>query len=303
MFQPRRDVLRAKSGSLTETPLPLLLHAILVEQRSATLELQLRNLVKQLHFEAGVPVGGDSNLLHESFGKYLVDKQKLTDAQHHALLAESAATDRPLQSLLLQKKVLSSFELFKLLQANLAHTLLDAFRWGDAKWRLRDVDEVSTPIKMNTAQLVYLGAPQLPPEVLSRHFAIDRTRPLALLVDELSEELKVPSKDQRLVQALKKRASLSTLLSVPNVNRAEVEAKVYALCVLEFVDFADVVATARPTYRGSPSSLTRLPVESIAGPDPSPPHDRSKKTIQPRWRRSPPRSCRSETKTRSSSSA
>jgi len=272
MFQPRREVLRAKSGSLTETPLPLLLHSILVEQRSATLELQLRNLVKQLHFEAGVPVGCDSNLLHESFGKYLVDKHKLTEAQHHALLAESAATDKPLQSVLLQKKLLSSFELFKLLQANLAHTLLDAFRWGEAKWKLRDLDEVATPIKMNTAQLVYLGAPQLPAEILTRHFAIDQDRPLALLVDELSEELKVPSKDLRLVQAIKKRASLGALLAQPNANRVELVAKVYALCVLELVDFEDVAASARPSYRASSSSsITRMPVESIPGPEPSPP--------------------------------
>ena len=133
-------MLRAKSGALSETPLPLLLHALLTEERSATLELQLRNLVKRVHFEAGVPVGCESNLLHETFGKYLVTKGKLSEPRHHALASESAATGKPLQTLLVEKQLVSGFELFKLLQANLAHTLLDAFRWGDANWKLRDLD-------------------------------------------------------------------------------------------------------------------------------------------------------------------
>ncbi len=269
MFQPRREVLRAKSGTLSDVPLPLLLHAILVEERSLTLELTLRNLVKAIHFEAGVPVGCDSNLLHETFGQYLVDKKKLTEQQHHALMAESASTEKPVQALLVEKKLLSSFELFKLLQANLAHTLLDTFRWADARWKLRDLDEVATPIKMNTAQLIYLGAPQLPPETIAAHFSIDPKRPLALAVDDLAEELKVPSKDLRLVQALKKRPTLEAVLALPNVSRPEVLAKLYALCVLELVDFADAVEP-KP-FRSSTSSISRLPVESIPAPSPSPP--------------------------------
>lgn len=47
MFPARREVLRQKSGTLAQTPLPLLLHALLVEERSATLRLKLRNLEKR----------------------------------------------------------------------------------------------------------------------------------------------------------------------------------------------------------------------------------------------------------------
>ena len=90
MFPARREVLRQKSGTLLETPLPLLLHALLVEERHATLELKLRNLEKRVFFEGGVPVGCESNLLHETLGPSLVEKGKLTDAQHHSALAESA---------------------------------------------------------------------------------------------------------------------------------------------------------------------------------------------------------------------
>ncbi|MFT3712841.1 MAG: molecular chaperone DnaJ [Archangium sp.] len=273
MFPARREVLRAKSGTLTETPLPLLLHALLVEERSATLELQLRNLIKRVHFEAGVPVGCESNLLHETFGKTLVTKNKLTEAQHHALLAESASTGKPLQTLVVEKQLVSGFELFKLLQNNLAHTLLDAFRWGDAKWKLGDLDDVPTPIKMNTAQLVYLGAMQLPIATLDAHFALDDSKLLALAVD-VNEELKLPAKDLRLVQTLKKRASLAELLKLPGVKRSEIGRKLYALCVLEFVDYAEVLdAKPKAPFRSSSSSsaLTQLPVAEPVEPPAKPP--------------------------------
>lgn len=255
MFTARRDVLRAKNGTLAETPLPLLLHSLLVEERSATLELQLRNLIKRVHVEAGVPVGCDSNLLHETFGKTLVAKGKLTEQQHHALLGESAASGKPLQTLVVEKQLVSGFELFKLLQNNLAHTLLDAFRWGDAKWKLGDLDDVQTPIKMNTAQLVFLGAMQLPIQTLNTHFTLDHEKPLALAV-EVSEELKLSAKDQRLVQLLKKRTSLTQLLAQPGVRKEETGRKLYALCILQFVDYAEVVdKKPKAPFRSSSSSV------------------------------------------------
>ena len=53
MFVPRRGVLRAKSGVLSQTPLPLLL----TEERSATLELQLRQLASAVeHFQYAVDI-------------------------------------------------------------------------------------------------------------------------------------------------------------------------------------------------------------------------------------------------------
>ncbi|HEY0880070.1 MAG TPA: DUF4388 domain-containing protein [Archangium sp.] len=244
MFVARRDVVRAKSGTLAETPLPLLLHALTVEEKSATLELQLRNLEKRVHFDAGALVGCESNLLHETLGKRLVAKGKLTDAQHHALLTDSAATGKSLQALLLERQLVSGFEIFKLLQANLGHMLLDVFRWSDAKWRIVPLEEVDTPLRMNVAQLVYTGALQLPAETVTRHFTVPDTQALAL-VEDPAESLKLGAKDTRLVNALKKRATVGALCTAPGLTRDEVLRRLYALCVLELADTAEAV-DARP---------------------------------------------------------
>lgn len=58
---------------------------------------------------------------------------------------------------------------------------------------------------------------------------------------------------------------------MPNVAREDLLRKLYALCVLELVDYAEVADAALPKYRSSPSSLTQLPVESIPVPTASPP--------------------------------
>ncbi len=257
MFAARRDVLRAKSGSLAQTPLPLLLHALLAEERSATLELKLRNLEKRVHFDAGVPVGCDSNLLHESLGASLVSKQKLTAPQLHALLGDSAASGKALQALLVERQLVSGFELFKLLQANLGHTLLDIFRWDDAQWRLLPLEDVATPIRMNTTQLVFTGAAQLPAETLAAHFALDDGQQLALARNP-QDELKLSAKDTRLVQALKKRSTVGALCALPALSRDEVLRKLYALCVLDFADLAEGV-DARLTHPTPPPEAAVAP--------------------------------------------
>jgi len=213
VFTSRKELLRSKSGTLAETPLPLLLHALMVEERSATLELKLRNLVKRVHLDGGVVVGCESNLLHETLGKRLVAKGKMNEVQHHALLTEAAAQEKPLQALLLEKQLISGFELFKLLQANLGLMLLDCFRWADAQWRLLPLDDVETPIRMNKAQLIYTGASQLPAETVAAHFTVPDATVLALAGDPL-EQIKLSAKDTRLVQTLKKRAALGALATL-----------------------------------------------------------------------------------------
>ncbi len=243
MFQPRREVLKVKEGTLAETPLPLLLHALGTEEKTCTLEVKLRNLEKRVSFDEGVAVGCESNLLHETLGKYLVTKGKLNEAMYHTLLADSIASGKQLGGLLVEKQVVSAFELFKHLQANLAHKILDVFRWQDAKWKLLPEQEVVTPIRMNTAQLVFTGSAQMPPELVAQHFQVKETDRLALVPDVPSpqEELKLSPKDTRLLTLLKGRPTLGELAATPGFVREELLRRLYALCVLDMVDLADAV--------------------------------------------------------------
>lgn len=285
MYVDRREVLQERAGSLSQVPLPLLLHALASQERSAILELRLRHLEKRVFFEDGVPVGCASNLSHESLGMHLVTKGKLTEAQLHALLAESAAGGRPLETLLLERQVLSGSELFKSLQANLAHALLDVFRWEEGAWRLLDPEPVATPIRMNTAQLVFMGVLQLPAAALEQHFPLSDDEVLALVpgAGNPAEELKLSPKDTRLLSALRRRATVGALCATQGLQADEVRRRLYALCVLGFADLAaelDARAAARgeapapvpPPSISAPSSpgLGAAPPPPPAPPPPSP---------------------------------
>ncbi|PZR10741.1 MAG: molecular chaperone DnaJ [Archangium gephyra] len=269
MFPPRREVVRQKSGTLLETPLPLLLHALLVEERSAVLELKLRNLEKRIFFEAGVPVGCESNLQHETLGHSLVARGKLTAAQHHAALAEAAAKGRALQGVLVERQLISGFELFKHLQAMLGRTVLDAFRWSDATWKLLPPEELEAPIRINSMQLIFVGCMQLPLAALTEQLSLPDDEVLAFLPDapEPHEELKLSARDTRLLQALKKRLTLGELAALNGFSPEEVHRKLYALRVLEFIDSARAVdavpVRSRPPPAPQPTPLpVKLPVEA-----------------------------------------
>lgn len=264
MFPARRDVLRQKSGTLAQTPLPLLLHALLVEERSVTLELRLRNLEKRVFFEGGAPTGCESNLLHETLGRSLVEKGKLTDAQHHAALAESAAAGKSLQGWLLEKQLVSAFELFKHLQATLGRSLLDAFRWTDATWKLAPPEDLDAPVRINPLQLIFTGCQQLPVSALAEQLATPATTVFGLLPDApaVHDELKLSPKETRLLQAIKRKATLAELSATPGLSADDVHRRLYALRLLEFIDTVDAIA-AMPV-RSRPTPVPQL--EPVATP-------------------------------------
>ena len=99
-----------------------------------------------------------SNLLHETLGKFLVAKGKLTEPQYLQALADSAASGQRMGELLVSQGRLAPFDLYRLMQANLAMRILEAFRWGEARWRLSgDAEPAELALKMNPAQLVLTG--------------------------------------------------------------------------------------------------------------------------------------------------
>ena len=60
--------------------------------------------------------------------------------------------------LLVARGKLAPFELYKHMQANLAHRILDAFRWSGASWRLLDEAEPAEhALRAHPAQLVLTG--------------------------------------------------------------------------------------------------------------------------------------------------
>lgn len=268
MFQPASETLKQREGTLDAVPLPLLLNAIHREERTCVLALKQQNLEKRIMFEEGAPVGCTSNLLHETLGNFLVAKGKLTSEQAQGALLESAQTGTRLGELLIQRGLVTPFDLYKSMQANLAHKILDAFRWSDAQYRLDDSqDTTDSPVRMNTAQLVLTGVANfLPFEALAAHLVFtDEQRFVQTERPPLDvTALKLSPKEAKLLSLLKGGLVFRDLVSKSGMDTEEVLRRLYAYSVLGIVQL-----TSGPTPRMSDPAPTSAQTSSPA-PPPSP---------------------------------
>jgi hypothetical protein len=198
VFPRPAEVLKAREGELSNTPLPLLLHALYIEERTCTVELSRRMLQKKILFEDGSAVGCESNLLHETLGKFLVGRGKVTEEQYQACLVESVQTGAQMAEVLIKRSLISPFDLYKQLQANLAHKILDAFRWSDARYKIvGDAPITDSPVRMNTAQLIITGsATALPFDLVTTHLLFADEQRFALMPNppHAIEGLKPPAR-------------------------------------------------------------------------------------------------------------
>ncbi|HLL06522.1 MAG TPA: DUF4388 domain-containing protein [Myxococcaceae bacterium] len=260
MFPAPSHVLRQREGTLAEVPLPLLLHALDAEERTCTLELKARQREKRITFEEGAPVACVSNLLHETLGKFLVEKGKLNEADYQKALSESIQTGQEMGALLVQKGLISPFDLYKQLQANLGLSLLDCFRWTEARYRLiADVDAPATSVRTNTAQLILTGVANVMPfDTVATHFTFTDDRRFAQVPG--MEGPKLSAKDARLLQALRTRPTFSELTQRTGFDTETVLRRLYALCIVGVADFADAV-DSRP-------APVQVPVQVVAEPEP-----------------------------------
>lgn len=267
MFPTPSQVLRQREGVLADTPFPLLLHALMAEERTCTLELKVRQREKRIVFEDGAPVACQSNLLHETMGKYLVEKGKLSETDYQKALAESISAEVPLSGLLVQKGLISPFDLYKQLQANLAHKLLDCFRWVDAKYRLiADVEPPDASVRTNTGQLILTGVANVMPfDAVATHFTFTDERRFGQMPGT-EAGLKLSSKDARLFQALRLRPTFGELMERTGFDTEVVLRRLYALCLLEVAGFVEDVDAKAARLSAGKGTAPAAPVPEPAAP-------------------------------------
>jgi hypothetical protein len=267
MFPSPDRILAAREGSIAETPLPLLLQAIFAEGRTVTLELRLRGLEKRIQFEDGCPVACRSNLLHETLGKFLVAKGKLSEEEYQDALRGSVESGQRMGELLVSRRKLQPFELYKLMQANLALRILDAFRWSEATWKLLgESEEAELALRMNPAQLVLTGcAGFVPFEVVASQLAFTDEQRFALVPrpPHALAELKLSPKEARLAQTLRRRPTFDEAMRESGLEVEETMRRLFALAALGIVDFAEAV----PASSTSPANATAT---ATATPTPTP---------------------------------
>lgn len=272
MLPRPREVLRTNEGELAGTPFPVLLNAIREDERTCTLVLTLRALEKRILFEDGRPSACESNILHETIGRFLVTKGKLTEDGYREALVESVKEGVRFEDWVVRKGKVPVFELFRLLQANLAIKVLDCFRWRGAKWRLEGTTFIApTPMTMNCEQLLLTGVlGHLPFDTLAVHFTFQDTQRFAVVADAPAlGEVKLGPRETRLLTLLKGRRSFGELLA-EGLDEEDTLRALYALRLLGVVKHAEEVPDA-PAIPAPAVAAAPPPIAVVGAPAPPSP--------------------------------
>jgi tetratricopeptide (TPR) repeat protein len=161
--------------------------------------------------------------------------------------------------LLVSQKLISAFDLYKVMQANLALKILDAFRWHDATYRLvGDAEPPELALRVNPAQLVLTGVTGfLAFDVVAQGLAFTDDQRFGLVPSppHAWKGLRLSTRDSKLVQALRARPTFDELMQRTGIDVEEAMRRLYALTVLGFVAFTDALPAEapRPTVPAAPA--------------------------------------------------
>ncbi|MBI5494442.1 MAG: DUF4388 domain-containing protein [Deltaproteobacteria bacterium] len=271
------DLGKLREGTLRDLSFAHLLWALARDERTVVLELRRNQLEKRVVLEDGVPVDCRSNLLHETLGKFLVTRGRLAEDAYQKCLAESAKSSSSLADVLLRAELLSAFELFKVLQQNLAYKLLDAFTWREGTFRLHaEVPAVDSALKVRVPQLVLTGITRYAPQpVVDEGVAGLVGRPLALHPSPAVTlgSLRLSPRHARVAQLLRAPQRLDQLMADSRLPPDELTRLLHALHVLGIVLPEDELPAAAPPLTAAPPApvvdLTP-PAEPAPSPEPMP---------------------------------
>ena len=289
---PNAEQLRAISqmtkGDLGEIPFPVLLHALAVHRRSVVLEIERRQLKKEIVLENGVPVDCHSNLLQDTLGKFMVARGAINDEQNHQTLSKSATSGKPFTDILVSEGLINASELYKILQQNLAKKLLDGFTWRSGVFLVAPAPrEVDSPLKVKAPQLVLTGISKFAPEseinqamapLKDKKFLINPRPPFPL------KELRLSKDHQEVLGLVSLGKNVAELTAESGMDVPRVLRVLYSLAVIgmalpeDWLSHDAIEATPDMDFEGSaevvetettltPPATPARPVEAAAPPE------------------------------------
>ena len=123
-----------EAGSLAERSPAQLLLELWEERRSGELLLSRGRVRKQVTVRRGAPVAVASNLRNETLGHFLVQRGRISDAQHQQALAVAQREGGRLGRVLVRLEMLRDSELLDELAAQMRHKLATTLRWPDGEF-------------------------------------------------------------------------------------------------------------------------------------------------------------------------
>ena len=119
-FDELDAIAKQQEGPLGELSFAALLYALWRDERTAVLEVRSNQFRKQIVLENGIPIEVVSNVLHETIGKFLVERGKIQEDVYLSCLSELGNSNDSMEEIVIRNGHISHFDLFKLMQQNRA---------------------------------------------------------------------------------------------------------------------------------------------------------------------------------------
>ncbi len=245
-------ILLGRTGSLQDTPYPILLLALALREKSAVLSLRRNQLQKEIVFNAGSPVECRSNIATETLGRFLVASGKISEPDCHAALAAAASRGVSLEEVLSERKLLSPTDLYRMVQQNLGRKLLEPFSWKTGTYEISyNVPAVESSLHVKVPQLVVTGVLKVETqetvdemlESASGKFITSATDPLFAL-----EELRLTPEQQKILEAAQRGTALTEMPAVSSIPESDANRIIYALVLLGVVRISEQLPQAIPFF-------------------------------------------------------
>lgn len=251
-------ILASRSGDLAVTPYPLLLLALAVEKKSAVLSLQRNQLQKEVVFEDGAPVDCRSNIATEMLGRFLVAARKITEEQQHLALSQSTSRGVPLGEVLVEQKLLSPSELYRMLQQNLGRKLLEPFSWKSGSYAISyDVPRVESPLRVKVPQLLVTGIMKVETQETADEAAAATAGKFLTLSGDPHfglAEIRPSREQQRILDAARGAAALDDFRASSGIEGDDLNRILYAFLLLGIVTVSDFPVTLEETPAPAPAA-------------------------------------------------
>ncbi len=240
------EIAGRRRSSIAETPFSVSLLALFFAKRTVVLQAQFRQITKRIVLEHGVPVECTSNLAHETFHRFLATTGVVTEDVAVRGFEEAVRRGVPVGDVLVERKWLSSSDLFRALQQSLAKKLLDLFSWQDGELTVQDSPpHIESPLVVKVPQLVVMGVTRMSPMAeVEKGLSSWGTSRVVLdpAQHSLLNELKLGTQQMAIAERFRSPVEVGTVVSTKS-SGAEARRLVYALGLLRILAPERVVAT------------------------------------------------------------
>ena len=253
------SILLKRTGALQETPYAVLLLALSSYDKPAVLRLQRNQLKKEIVFDGGSPVECRSNIATETLGRFLVSQGKLSEQNSVVALSESTSRGVPLGEILVEKRLLTPTELYRVLQQNLGRKLLEPFSWKSGTYEISfDAPPVSSALRVRVPQLIVTGIVKVDTQE-SADEAVAPAKGKFLSLASTLDDVRLTADQQKIVEAARRGVSFDEIRAKSGVDPDDVNRVAAALLLLGAFKITDRPVPYMPPFQAAPAPAVAPP--------------------------------------------